>query len=249
MAHQPLLAVMVMENRSGLAKDRIVNTFALDDVAGPPAVDVGGAVTSAFQAFYLALVPYLSFEADLNTFRMEYYDLTGHLDGSAHGSPFNIVSVGGFGGTVIQGIPQGCCCLIQWRATDTVDPVVGPSGLIPTDREGQREGAPATHVGRTRPRSRSMGRSYVGPLNVNTLDSLGAPSYRTILKSAVKTAIATAANHLLVSLITAGTPMAIWSRRNAAMKQITSGAVLDKFAYQRGREIHQGPSAPFTSSP
>jgi hypothetical protein len=120
-------------------------------------------VSVAIQHFYtvvatgstLAYKTYLASSIDFTRgVTWTAYDITGHLDGTPHGSPIasNTYSLGTApgGGTVI---PEGVAASLSFRRD------------YGTDVEFVRD--PVTHKVISRPRGQDRGRMYLGPLNSN----------------------------------------------------------------------------------
>src|SRR4051794_13030778 len=92
-----VLTVVRFGHKSGLIEDEIVNTFSVLTPSPGFVVAEAQAFGADLWDFYTAaqaitgnsVVDWLSpvFSKDAGAVKMDYYDLTGHLDGSRHGSP------------------------------------------------------------------------------------------------------------------------------------------------------------------
>jgi hypothetical protein len=220
---------VILTAKSGLARDNVINTFnfATDTVE---ASEVDAQVGPALVAFYNTTESGLShplaywlsahISRTANACEIKYYDVHGHLDGSAVGSPaatrfFTLGAVD----TNAGGLPAEVACCLSMHAD--------LSGLL-------------EHVGTTRPKARHRGRVYIGPFVADTGsiivdDSNGqsrpqASIYSTILK----------AGDALRQMTHAGSPsvnaqLAVWSKKDAAMHQVVGVSVDDAWDVQRRR--------------
>lgn len=99
-----------------------------------------------------------------NAVRLDYTDVTAHLDGSPAGTPFRtdfltlVASVGGFP------LPPQLSAVLAYRRDYGSDLEHGGIVTEKTPESAQDDGAPATHTGASRPRARDRGRMYFGPL-------------------------------------------------------------------------------------
>lgn len=214
-----ILTQVVFEHRSGLPEDRVVNNLVWATAATPPTTAVMDDIADTIDSFYntvpsghnaLAgfLAPALSRTA--NASLVKFYDLTGHLDGSAHGSPIYQVpftlaaAVPG-----AEGMPSEVAACLSFRAGYGTD---------------------AEFAGGTRPRSRDRGRIYLGPLtkSVTQQDSNG----RVRLSVSFQETILSGALILASSTVAA---WSVWSRANANVDPVMAWWVDDAFDTQRRR--------------
>lgn len=150
---------------------------------------------------------------------LQAYDLTGHLDGSPHGSP---IAIGNFtlsGTRSAASLPEGVCSVITLQAAYGTDVEFAPGA---------------------RPRARDRGRIYFGPIcgQMVTTDA----SLRTII-------IAAGAQDVLrwlksiFSFTSPGGPtfqLGVWSRRNQIVKPLVGAYMDDRPDYQRRRTDQSG---------
>lgn len=229
----------IFHGLSGLARDDVVNTFNFSNAdLSDGGSDVSGAVINFFALTntHLKLTGYLSPDRGLgNAWEIEVYDLTGHLDGTPHGSPV---------GTVVNSLPDNtghgplpdlAAACLSYHASTVGIPESGPSGAIPTQDRAVDEGAPATHTGITRLKARRRGRVYLGTLNDLCLDWTG-PGNRPVLHGNLLADMAQAATRLA----NAGFGWCVWSRRDAAMHNVDGGWIDNRFVAQRKREEDAG---------
>ena len=188
-----------------------------------------------------ALYKYLSTSLDWNTNHstVTVYDITANLSGAPHGSPVAMTN------WTLTPAPSGtpyaegvCACLDYQRAYGT-DVEFGPAGsaiTTPPDIVADY-GAAATHLGKTRPRSRDRGRWYIGPLN-STAVGYDATTYRvkfqtTFINDLLKAAAALSAD------VSDGSGNSYvlqqWSRKNASIGLVTEFWTDDRPDYQRRR--------------
>jgi hypothetical protein len=216
------LAQVVMPYRTGLPADIAVNQFAFssdDTIATAHA-----AVTTRLEDFYnaadtgYAISQLLSGALDRgsNAAEIRYFDLAGHLDGSAHGSPVFIDNwtVGAISGAASAPLPEECALCLSFHADYATDPEF--SGVM-------------------RPRARDRGRVYIGPLNNVT------GGYDTNGRSTPGATVATSLGEAGTRLADSGAASlwCVWSRVDSALKEVVAGWVDDAFDTQRRR----GPEA------
>lgn len=228
-------ARIIFHALSGLARDDAVITLN-----GSNGTDLGpsGDVATAMETFWGAnnvhqhLSGYLSPDRlTTHGVTLEVYDITGHLDGSDHGSPFwgDVFDLPD--NTAHGPLPDLAAACLSFHADLTGIVESGAVGPIPTPEAAQDMGAPATHEGQTRPRARKRGRVFFGPLNDLCLDWTG-PGNRPVLHANFLDD-ATFAMHRLAN---AGVGWAVWSRRDGAMHNVQGGWVDNRFTAQRKRE-------------
>jgi hypothetical protein len=187
------------------------------------ALDLANAVTSAIgvvpsggtqsPSYYLSTV--LSNSANMSTF--EVYDVTNHLDGSRHGSPVVIGSWTLGTSSPASNMPAGVSCAVTLQAPYGTDVEFGPG---------------------SRPRARDRGRFYWGPLN-NFAIGQDATTHRPEIISQMRTDMTKfvkAINVVTTATHTVTYNLAVWSRKNAAMKSLQECWVDDRPDYQRRRD-------------
>lgn len=99
-------------------------------------------------------------------------DVTAHLDGSPAGSPFSQTQFTLGGGGINNSMPPSIAVAVGYRRDYGSDLEHGPVISLPSDDDAIDQGAPPTHMGRSRPRARDRGRFYFGPLNSLVSSSL-----------------------------------------------------------------------------
>lgn len=150
-----------------------------------------------------------------NACRIDWYDITAHLDGSPAGSPFRtdmfslVAAAGGLA------LPPQCAAVIAVRRDYNTDIEHGVTATLPTDDKAQDEGAPVTHSGLTKPRARDRGRLYLGPLTTacltgtsGTLSTTFVNDLTAAINACFDTQNSTAHNQFNIVQ---------WSRRNASV--------------------------------
>lgn len=146
---------------------------------------------------------------------IQAYDITGHLDGSPHGSPVAQANWTLNPAAASSTIPSGCAVAVSWRSDYGTDVEFGPG---------------------TRPRSRDRNRVYLGPINSTALTEDGTTFRCKVNPNFVTDALAALFD---LSLVTAETGddwvLQTWSRKNAGTKLAVEGFMDDRPDYQRRR--------------
>lgn len=140
----------------------------------------------------------------------KFYDLTGHLDGSPHGSPVRVSGMTAIASEVGTELPTEVAICLSFHSGYGTDVEFAPGA---------------------RPRARDRGRIYLGPLTTSVLN-YDSTIGRTFVSSAVRTSIANAAAALRD---TAGNAWGVWSRKNARIEPVETAWVDDAFDIQRRR--------------
>lgn len=226
-------AQVVLPLRSGLPRDVIVNTFTFGGIDASMSTadrnDLGAAIMGVYNIVAFSqphpMAYYLSnaLSRAANACQVKLYDITGHLDGSPHGSPFDVqpFQLGGAAGSD-EGLPEQVALVATLEASG---------------RAGQRvevpDGADAdAHP--DRPRQRFTGRTYFGPWSqqgdVIIPDSNGLA--RSGLGLLVAQAVAT-----LASNVSTNTPgyLGVWSRKDSKIREVDSVAYDDRWDTVRSR--------------
>lgn len=230
--------------KTGLAKDDTEMGFVLSNSnnnggTGDTEAAMVDFITGA--RVHAALGTYLS-SSLAGTWDLLEYDITGHLGGGDVGSPiFTALGAALPAPSTLLNAPRGVCAVLAFNS-GTGSPVSGPSASLPTTEAAQDQGAPATHTGVTRPRSRHEGRIYFGPLNLNTFQT-SDPSGRTIIHPNLVADLADGAH----ALSGAGVGWAQWSRRDAAVHNVIGGWIDNSTHYQRRREEVPGVRTPWAA--
>lgn len=229
-------AVTQLRHASGLPQDVDENTFVFsseDTSAGALVTALEGA--TVLQRFFLygggggghAISEYLGNSlprtADYHT--IEYFDIGGHLDGSAAGPPIHTSTFTLGSALSAVDLPAEAAAVITLYGNGrAAAPVLGPVSSIPTDARAQREGAPATHSGRTRPKSSHTGRLYIGPLNGAAIAIISGEARLT---AALQADFKGSATRLRSDVLGLSVPSTwdVWSRRLASTDLIIGGAI------------------------
>lgn len=227
-----MLATVTMEHTSGIAKDRVVNTFAMKGNVLDTVAAQGGRIAACLTSFYndvqssgSTLASYLShgISRAAGGATVRVYNLDGHEDGTPHGSPIyqsNFTMAAVAGATSPQ--PEEVACVLTLRANQWAEqPIERPDGV---DLDGDID----------RPRQRYSGRVFIGPLNNGTntpVANISRPN------TTFKTTLLDAGEGLYDDLAAAGTIInwCVWSRQDHVLRPITDVQVDDAFDTQRRR--------------
>lgn len=225
-----VLAQVVLPHLSGLPKDNVVNTFTFTDDGGASSVDpvdlevaitnfyghvAAGATDPSLNSIGKLLSPEISRATPVD---IKLYSLTGHLDGSPHGSPFATrhFTLGAAGSaTRLPGEVALCMSFRGDYGTADEDVPAGPAGP----------------PGNVHERARLRGRIYVGPLCATGMGATGADQRLRPSFNAMNT------------LLEAGkslrddpdTKWVVWSRTNASVVAVSTIWCDDEFDTQRRR--------------
>lgn len=167
-----------------------------------------------------------------------YTDVTDHLDGSNAGGPFRSYNSTLAAAGVASPMPPGICCTVGYRAAYGSDIEHGPSVTLPSSEAAIDQGAPATHLGSSRPRARDRGRFYLGPLNVGAFEIHTGGGQGGQFTGPFKADMTEAVNNLLEAKNPGAHDqfqVVIWSRRAATVKTTSFYYVDDSASYQRRR--------------
>jgi hypothetical protein len=214
-----LLAQVVFPHFDGIPADRVVNSFCFI-TAVPPDAGTFDDINAALSDFFnvapaggntLASRMSSSISRTAPT-SVNIYDLTGHLDGTAHGSPVatRVFNLGAHAGTGPD-LPEEVAICGSFRTLYATDAEFGAG---------------------TRPRARDRGRIYWGPLtsDVITQDS---GTMRVRVKDTVRNDFVAKMAHLR------DTPTdfswAVWSRKNQTTDPVTNVWCDDAFDIIRAR--------------
>lgn len=227
-----------MHNKDGLALDDSVNDWVVDSSVHPIA-DAVAVVPPIIGGFYQTLSQYWGrgVTRTAPSYHIDVYDLTGHLDGSPHGSP-----VGTFadptGFTIDAGvaIPAEAAACISYTATGyTAAFEHGPEVSIQTRDSADDVGAPVTHLGKSRPRAHLRGRVFLGPL---TSAVLGLDTFQNaLLAPTYITAVLAAETSMRSALSAVAWPLQVWSRVDGAVHAVEGGWMDNRIDVQRRRRI------------
>lgn len=217
---------VVFQHQDGLPKDEVVNQFIFATTATPSA---GGSAETQINAaiidFYntvdtgtsRSIANVMSDEIlRTATARMNYTDISAHLDGSPAGSPYQVD--------------------IWSLAAKTAGTVDLPSEVaLVLTYESIFSGVPEFGPGHTRPRARHRGRLYLGPL---TAGMAGVGSDFVYRPGATMCTMVGAAAGRLRNLATTSSGLvawAQWSRKDLRVSSVASGWVDDSWDTQRRR--------------
>ena len=221
----PVLLSVKMPALTGIVHDETMNTYAFS-VASADATGVAAA-QAAIQVFLNAIGGFLSAGHDHTNVQYAWYDLTGHLDGSPHGSPFFTTSGTITAATVANSVPNGVAVCLSLRSAATATASAeGPAGAIPTPDAAQDMGAPATHPGNIRPKKRTEGRIFLGPLCATAQSVAAVTEPDPTFLGTCRTGI--------ITLSASG--LSVWSRRDVLLRPVTQCATSGRWSYQRLRE-------------
>lgn len=211
---------VTFEHQSGQPRDRVVNTFTFfsetDLVVGDWTV-----INGALEDFYNALngtatqrISSFMSGALSRTVKptIRHYDVDGHLDGTAAGSP---VSESQWGSTLGAGstgtnLPAEVAVCLSFAAEFGADVEFAPG---------------------SRPRGRDRGRIYIGPLNVGAIAA--ASPGRVVPDGTLQIALIESAKMLKATPIPGS--WAVWSRRSARVLPVDNFWVDDAMDTQRRR--------------
>jgi len=235
-----VLAVVELPFQTGLARDKATNTFAFAEANPGHANGDGfeeGLILDAVQNIYEtphaelddeALGFYLSpcLDRSANAGVIKLYDITGHLDGSPHGSPFAMRNITIADSTSVNGLPEEVALVVTLEAKDRADQRIEvPDGVDP-----------GTAV--DRPRQRYTGRTYFGPwgLAETQSDAFDSARPKTLLCAGLRALVARCAvevDDASGDLISLG----VWSRSDQAIRGITHVRTDDAWDTQRRRGV------------
>lgn len=207
------------------------------DLANKIVIGLNNTPTGGTHSISAYLAPSISRGANSATVRV--YNVTGHLDGSPHGSPASSMVFTPTAPITGLSLPEGVCCCVTNVASYGSDVEFGPVSAIPTPPDLIADfGAASTHQGRTRPRSRDRGRQYWGPLNLNVIGNESTTN-RALFGSSFLTDMGLAYAQFLNAPALSGSgttaKIQVWSRRNVSMKPVAQVVIADRPAYQRRR--------------
>lgn len=215
-----VLAVVVMNHTSEKSEDQMMTSFAFTTPSTEIVESELSDIASDLEAFYNvipaghnAISGFLSpvISREVSAAEIRFFDLTGHLDGSAHGSPIYVV---GFTvGAMVpgaEGLPSELAVVLSFRSDYASDPEFGPS---------------------SRPRARRRGRVYIGPLTKSAVEHSGVANRPAVSQGIAETiGIRAAALRDSVDHV-----WCVWSRANAALTPVITAWVDDAFDVQRRR--------------
>jgi len=213
-----VLSTVTLERKSGIPRDAVQMDFAW---ATSAALDTGvlDAITTKLRNFFTVLntgqsailSSYLGASVSIAGHSIKHYDITGHLNGSAHGAPLQTdpmtFAVSGVG---TDSLPTEVAVCLSFHSDYGTDVEFGPA---------------------TRPRSRDRGRIFFGPLKTGIIVP-DAVTKRPQVALALQTDLTQAALMLMAG---PDPTWSVWSRKKAALASVTSAWVDDAFDVQRRR--------------
>lgn len=238
------LATIVLPHTNGLARDEVTMNLAFGWGGGGAPASADRDELAASLTNFINAVP-TGAGASIASFinatmsraaqaaMIKQYDIAGHLDGSPHDSPVHITPFTLFPSNVDQALPNEVAACISFTGALAGVLELGGEEEIPTPRAAQRMGAPPTHLGRAKPKSRRRGRIYVGPLNKGAVGS-GAVA-NNALNDAFLAALLGATHDLTETTTTGNWLWSVWSRRDATLYPVVSSWVDDEADIQRRR--------------
>jgi hypothetical protein len=237
-----VLAVVTLPTLSGLPEDSPRNDFVFQP-ATFGAADAT-AMTNDIAAFFTtanttnAIDGYLSHRLARSpaVATVKFYDITTHLNGSAHGGPvFSTTFVLSHAAINAQDLPDESAMAVSYNRSFGTDVEFGPPGqTIASTDAAIDQGAPLTHLGRTRPRSSDRGRIFIGPLNA------GAVNVASTSSGLGLAAIAVADLKVATVRLKASTSIwSVWSKKTSSVGSIAGGFISDGVRTQRRRRVEE----------
>jgi hypothetical protein len=224
----PALVTVTLPNINAMPEDAVVNTFtfAPDDLTSTHQTTLFNAVRDFYNVAHgtstQPIGTYLSPDLDRGTGKatVRIYDLTGHLDGSPHGSPIvelpMTLHAGGSGGYALANQLAG---VLSFHGDFTGHPESIPGG-------------PAGPAGDTKPRARRRGRLYLGPIaDLATAEESGFNSPR--LNAPFRGTCTDAAAWLMGG----ADRWSVWSRADAEVYPVVGGFMDNRIDTQRRRAV------------
>lgn len=229
-----LLAVSTMKAVSGFPEDSVVNTLAISAPSGFDAATHGPAFRNAWRDFFNVANPASgidiasrigkSVSRAVDGIEFDLYDITGHLDGSPHGSPVwsGAWTLNADSGT--QNLPREIAIALTLRGTSwQTQPVETPDDADPG-------------IEPQRPRQRHTGRIYLGPWRLQAVQNEVTPYEArpsVVLMDDLLNRAGVFADALDAAL--AGTVWCIWSRSMTFLHTVTHVQVDNAFDVIRKR--------------
>ena len=229
-----ILVRVAIPHLSGLAEDTIVNDLVYKGVGVDVSSGWGAFTIRTAQTYTVAhgapshsIGNYLGYGLDRGSNRcsMKVYDITGHLDGSPHGSP---IAVDQFtlpaNNSGVSPIPEEVALVATLRG------VGWDTALVSTpDHDSPPDGK------KDRPRQRHTGRLYLGPFNTDAVyyrDSGHKPAPDDGLLNAILNALDV---EQLQQQSALGVWWSVWSRKNRQVYPVVRIEVDNAFDTQRRR--------------
>jgi hypothetical protein len=220
-----LLVTATLEPAAGFDMEAVVNTFAFRaDVPIDAAVVLD--IHNAVSQFYSGVAPGATFALGgyLNSMisravsacSLKMYDITGHLDGSPHGSPIAEDAFTLPAAINPINLPPQAAVVLTLRGRDALEmPVEGALGI--------------------RPRQRRSGRLFFGSLNRAAADDTANAHSRPA--ATLRTDLMAAAEALQDALVDGDYIWGVWSRTAETILGIERVEVDDSFDVLRSRKL------------
>lgn len=227
MAIFQVLCRAVLPNINGIDRDAATNSFVVQG-AGDTVLAVAAVAAEVVPSFYNSKPANPRFGSPIASFLsgsisraadaclVQAYDITGHLDGSNHGSPVYVADFTLNAESQDDDVPAQVSATLALR--------------------GEGWATAPVEAGVTRPKSRRAGRVRVGPLNalgIGTVESSGR------LTTSLRNALLDAGQvfNETLELAEGGIDWRVWSRENAATYDVESMRVNDKPTTTRTRGL------------
>lgn len=222
----PILVTSTIEPAAGFANETVVNSFVVTDAGPGDAAAYAELVVPNIMEFFTtvrsgmvrAIGTYLSatLSRAAGTHVYKAYALSGHLDGSPHGSPVFEATTNLPAAASVENAPPQTTVVLTLRGRGAV-----------TSSVELGDGS--------RPRTRATGRLHIGSLNVTGLDRPASGVTRP--SAEFRQDLLLAAEGLQDSLNAEGSTWAIWSRKDTVLRAITSAEVDDSLDVLRSRKM------------
>lgn len=238
MAHESL-AIVRLVSQTGLPADTVEMQFAFSNAPqnGGSGSSVYGVLDAFLNATYAGVGSLGSFLAgslrhDVAP-EVDVYDISGALSGGHRGSPVSVGTLGDLATpSVDTDLPLQAAIGLSYHSDLSGLAEFGATVAdLPTPEEAQDFGAPATHSGVSRPKASRRGRMFFGPLNEAAMLS-------SVLRiREPDTDFVNVAKAAMAALASESTGWSVWSRREAALHQITGGWIANATDVVRRRRL------------
>lgn len=227
------LAVIELPLKSGLPKDKIVNTFAVAEAAFTEAR--ANAYITAFSRVFTAnevtdggtlgrrMSPGITRAA--NGCAVKLYNITGHLDGSPHGSPYAVGTFTMPAALDAVGLPEEVALVATLEAANRAGQFVEVPDDADPDLKPQR------------PRQRYTGRVYMGPFGSsnNEADANGMSRPSGQILPLVRNVLVRLAQEIDAILPADECSLGVWSRADHNIRGVTDIRTDNAWDTQRRR--------------
>jgi len=163
--------------------------------------------------------------------QVQYYDIEAHLDGSPHGSPIKTVNFDILDPIGTETVPAEAAAVITLYAVGRGTQPVRITNPTP----------PPEFI---RPKQRRTGRVYLGPLNSSAFAASGGEVY---LATAFINAMKAGIEQVTTQATAVGAHLMVWSRADAAVRQVTGGVIDNAPDTQRRRGVSSTARTVWTS--